>query len=118
MIKRVHWMGSSLVDIRDFPADARAALGQELRRVQMGITPRDFKPMTSIGSGVFEIRVHSGIEHRLIYVAKYEEAVYVLHAFEKRSRKTERRDIEVARRRLAEVLRQRQTKKLQNNYSG
>jgi phage-related protein len=71
------------------------------------LAPHDFKLMASVGPGVFEIRVHGRTAHRLIYVAKYEEAVYVLHAFEKRSRKTPQREIQIARRRLAEVIRQR-----------
>ena len=64
--------------------------------------------MRTVGAGVCEIRVHTGTEHRLIYVAQYEEAIYALHAFEKRSRKTPLRDIEVARRRLAQILGKRQ----------
>jgi phage-related protein len=105
--KLVEWMGSSRDDVRSFPADARNAVGRELQRVQWGALPRDWKPLTDVGSGVMEIRVHTRLEHRLIYVTKFEEAVYVLHAFEKRTRKTPQRDREIARRRLSEVLRQR-----------
>ena len=82
--KPVMWVGSSLVDLRKFAPDAQHNLGGELWQVQIGKAPADFKPMPSIGSGVFEMRVHTRTEHRLVYVAKYEEAVYVLHAFEKR----------------------------------
>jgi phage-related protein len=60
--------------------------------------------MLSVGAGVEEIRVHTGHEHRIFYVARFEEGVYVLHAFEKRSRKTPAREIEVARARLRDVL--------------
>jgi len=60
--------------------------------------------MASVGAGVEEIRVHTGLEHRVLYVARFEEGVYVLHAFEKRSRKTPARDIEAARTRLREAL--------------
>jgi len=60
--------------------------------------------MSSIGAGVREIRVRTGSEYRVIYVAKFAEAVYVLHAFEKRSQKTSQRAIELARKRLAEVI--------------
>jgi phage-related protein len=109
--KPVEWMGSSLDDVRDFPAEARSGIGRELRRVQTGLAPHDFKPMATVGPGVSEIRIRGKTAHRLIYVAKYEEAVYVLHAFEKRSRKTPRREIEIAQRRLAEVLRRRQDRK-------
>jgi len=78
--------------------------GFELRRVQQGLQPTDWKPTASVGSGVEEIRVHTGQEHRVFYVARFEEGVYVLHAFEKRSRKTPDREIEVARTRLSDVL--------------
>jgi phage-related protein len=105
--KPIGWVGSSLDDVRAFPEPARRAAGYQLRRVQAGLMPDDWKPMTSVGHGVFEIRVRTGQEHRVFYVAKYEEAVYVLHAFEKRSRRTSQSDIDLARRRLAEVLRQR-----------
>jgi phage-related protein len=63
--------------------------------------------MPSVGAGVVEIRVHTDVEHRVFYVAKYAEAVYVLHAFQKTSPKTARRDIETGRRRLGEVMRAR-----------
>ena len=78
--------------------------GFELRRVQQGLQPTDWKPMARVGVGVEEIRVHTGLEHRVFYIARFEEGVYVLHAFEKRSRKTPSREIEVARGRLREVL--------------
>jgi len=78
--------------------------GFELRRVQQGLQPTDWKPMASVGAGVEEIRIHTGREHRVFYIARIEEGVYVLHAFEKRSRKTPARDIEVARNRLREAL--------------
>jgi len=64
--------------------------------------------MASVGTGVEEVRIHTGQEHRVFYVARFEEGVYVLHAFEKRSRKTPARDIEVARDRLRQVLATRQ----------
>jgi phage-related protein len=78
--------------------------GFELRRVQQGLQPTDWKSMASVGTGVEEIRVHTGEEHRVFYIARFEEGVYVLHAFEKRSRKTPDREIEVARTRLRDVI--------------
>lgn len=65
--------------------------------------PTDWKPMASIGSGVNEIRVHTDLEHRILFVAKFEEAVYVLHAFEKKSRKTREADLTLARERLKQL---------------
>jgi phage-related protein len=102
--KPILWIGSSLDDLRAFPEDARGVAGFELRRVQQGLQPTDWKPMVTVGAGVDEIRVHTGREHRVFYIARFEEGVYVLHAFEKRSRKTPSREIEVARTRLHEVL--------------
>jgi phage-related protein len=102
--KPIFWVGSSLNDLRGFPEDARRVAGFELRRVQQGLQPTDYKPMATVGPGVEEIRVHTGQEHRVFYVARFEEGVYVLHAFEKRSRKTPAREIDVARARLQGVL--------------
>jgi len=83
-------------------------MGYELRLVQRGEQPSDWKPMPGVGAGVQEIRIRIGTAHRVFYVAKFAEAVYVLHAFEKRSRKTSRTDLELGRQRLAEVIRHRQ----------
>lgn len=71
--------------------------------------PSDHKPLPSIGAGVEEIRIHTRSEHRIVYLTKFEEAVYVLHAFEKKTRKTSRADVALVRDRLAQVqaLRQR-----------
>ena len=104
MDKPILWVGASLDDLRAFPEDAAAWPGFELRRVQQGLQPTDWKPMSSVGTGVEEIRVHTGREHRVFYIARFEEGIYVLHAFEKRSRKTPAREIEVARARLQDVL--------------
>lgn len=105
--KPVVWVGSSLRDIRRFPPDARRRAGYEIHQVQLGLEPSDWKPMPSVGSGVKEIRVHTDVEHRVFYVASFAEAVYVLHAFLKKSRKTPRGDIETAKRRLRDVVRAR-----------
>jgi phage-related protein len=105
--KPLSWVGSSLEAVRGFPAAARRQTGYELRRVQQGLQPSDWKPMRTVGPGVVEIRLHTGLEHRVFYVAKFEEAVYVLHAFEKRTRQTAQADIDLARRRLAGVLQAR-----------
>lgn len=101
--KPITWLGSSLADLRAFPDQARQATGYELSRVQLGDMPRDWKPMPSVGPGVQELRVRVGGEFRALYVAKHAEAVYVLHVFEKKSRKTARADIVLALRRLASI---------------
>ena len=95
------WLGSSLADLRAFPVDARRAAGYQLRRVQSGLMPSDWKALPSVGPGVYEIRVHTEVEHRVFYVAKFSRAICVLHAFEKRTRHTRLADIEVGRRRYA-----------------
>lgn len=109
--KPLSWLGSSLDDVCAFPDEARRAAGYQLGRVQQGLMPDDWKPMTTVGAGVYEIRIRTALEHRVFYVAKYEEAVYVIHAFEKRTRQTKDADIAVARKRLADFLRLRGQKK-------
>ena len=109
--KPLAWLGSSLDDVRTFPAEARRAAGYQLGRVQQGLMPDDWKPITTVGAGVYEIRIHTALEHRVFYVAKYEGAVYVIHAFEKRTRQTREADIALARKRLADFLRLRGQKK-------
>ena len=108
--KPIFWLGSSLDDVRAFPEDARRAAGYQLGRVQQGLAPTDWKPMTTVGAGVVEIRVHTKVEHRVFYVAKFEEAVYVIHAFEKQTRKTSASDIALAQRRFADLVQRRAQK--------
>jgi phage-related protein len=105
--KPIHWVGGSLEDLRAFPQTARRQAGYQLRRLQQGLLPDDWRPMRSVGAGVAEIRLRSDREHRVLYVAKFDEAIYVLHAFEKRTRQTRRLDLELGRKRLAEVTRSR-----------
>lgn len=102
-MKPIVFVGSSLEDIRNFPAEARRAAGFELTFVQRGLDPSDWKPIKSVGSGVKEIRIHVLGEWRVIYVAKFADAVYVLHGFQKKTQKTRKEDIELARRRYREV---------------
>jgi len=105
--KPLVWLGSSLDDLRAFPDDARQESGFQLRRVQKGLSPADWKPMATVGPGVIEIRIHTAQEYRVFYVAKFAEAVYVLHAFNKRAQKTLQRDIQLAQRRYSELMRTR-----------
>lgn len=105
--KPLVWLGSSLDAIRAFSDDARQASGFQLRRVQQGLQPNDWKPMPAVGIGVVEIRIHTRVEHRVLYVAKFAEAVYILHAFEKRTQKTPPAEIDIAKRRMAELIRMR-----------
>jgi phage-related protein len=107
--KPLLWVGSALADLRRFPDNARRRAGFELHAVQLGLNPSDWKPMPSIGPGVAEIRIHTDTQHRIFYVARFEEAVYVLHAFEKKSQKTAKQDLDLGRARLADVLNSRST---------
>ena len=102
-MKPLNFLGSSLDDLRNFPEEARKVAGFELHAVQCGLDPRDYKPMSSIGRGVKEIRIHALGEWRIIYVAKFEDAVYVLHSFQKKTRKTSQHDIEMARKRYRQI---------------
>jgi phage-related protein len=106
--KPVIWLGSSLAIVRAFPDRARSMTGRQLRRVQEGHMPTDFKPMANVGPGVAELRVHMGGEYRVVFVAHFEEAVYVLHAFEKRTRKTSQIALDLARTRLRQLQRARE----------
>jgi len=73
--------------------------------------PTDWKPMPAVGTSVVEIRLHGQLEHRVLYIAKFSEAIYVLHAFEKKSQRTRKTDLATARRRLKDLKTLRSTKK-------
>jgi phage-related protein len=105
--KRIVWIGSSRDDLRRFPKEVQRKAGYQLRLVQQGKEPDDFKPMPSVGPGAYEIRVQLGDAYRVFYVVKFEEAVYVLHAFQKKTQKTARRDIEIGRQRYSAVQNRR-----------
>jgi phage-related protein len=105
--KPLVFVGSTLDRLRAFPAAARRAAGHELFLVQSGLDPDEWKPLRTVGPGVFEIRVHLGGEFRVLYIAKFAEAVYALHAFEKKTQQTRQADIELARKNLAWVQRAR-----------
>ena len=99
------FIGSARDDLRAFPSLARREAGVELDRIQRGEEPKDWKPMPSIGRGVNEIRIRDQTgAFRIIYVAKFANAVYVLHCFQKKEQKTSRHDIELATKRFAELL--------------
>ena len=70
-------MGQSLDALQNFPTTARREVGYQLDRVQQGYDPKDWKPMSTIGQGVREIRINEQGQYRIIYIAKFEEAIYV-----------------------------------------
>ncbi len=105
-MKPVVFLGDSLDRLRAFPDGARREAGFQLEQVQRGGDPDDWKPMRSIGQGVREIRVRDASgAFRVMYVATFSEAVYVLHAFQKKTQRTSQRDIAVAELRFRELKR-------------
>lgn len=100
-MKPVVFLGVSLDRVREFPEKVRRQAGFELRQVQHGLDPTDWKPMKSVGPGVREIRLRDGSgAFRVLYVATRADAVYVLHAFRKRTQATAKRELDVAALRL------------------
>jgi phage-related protein len=97
-MKPLEFLGSSRDDLTAMPVGVRHDIGLELTRVQFGGEPTDFKPMSTVGPGAYEIRVRdtSGA-FRAIYAAKFESTIYVLHAFQKKTRKTAKADLELAK---------------------
>jgi phage-related protein len=109
--KPLEFIGASRREMQDFPDEARHAAGRNLRRVQRGFAPHDSKPLENVAPGAAELRVRTFtggvVQHRVVYVAKFPEAVYVLHAFEKKSEKTSPHHLDVAERRYRELIRKR-----------
>jgi len=105
-MKPIRFLGDSLKCLRDFPEDARQDAGYQLDKVQRREQPDDFMPMPSIGKGVEELRVwdDSGA-YRVVYTARLAEAVYVLHAFQKKTQATSKHDIDIAKARYTELMR-------------
>lgn len=99
-MKDIKFLGTSLEDIKSFNSRAKQAAGFELDRVQRGMEPNDWKPMTTVAPGVREIRIKQGEQFRIIYVANVGDYVYVLHAFQKKTQKTSKRDLALAKERL------------------
>src|SRR5438034_3938058 len=107
-MRPLRFLGDSLKCLRDFPEGARHDAGYQLDKVQRGEQPKDFKPMPSIGKGVEEIRVwdDSGT-YRVLYTARLAEAVYVLHAFQKKTQETSKRDRDLVKERFTQLMRGR-----------
>ena len=106
--KPVEFRGSSLDDLRAFPASARREAGHQLDQVQQGREPDDWKPMVTIGPGVREIRIRDASGgFRVIYLAKFTDAVYVLHCFQKKTQKTSKADLDLAEKRYRDLVKER-----------
>lgn len=103
-MKRVKFIGSSKEDISAFPPSARVRAGHELFMLQAGREPSDWKPVSEVGTGACEIRVRDEAgAFRVIYVAKFGDAIYVLHAFQKKVQKIAHADIALAEKRYREA---------------
>ncbi|SER73951.1 type II toxin-antitoxin system RelE/ParE family toxin [Giesbergeria anulus] len=105
-MKPLRFVDSSQKDLRAMPVDVRQALGLELMTVQYGGEPSDFKPMPSVGAGAYEIRYRDTAHgaFRVVYVAKLADAVYVLHAFQKKAQKTPKPDLDLAAQRYRKLI--------------
>lgn len=103
----IEFRGSSLEDLRAFPLTAKREAGHQLDLVQIGQEPDDWKPMNTVGQGVREIRIRdsSGI-FRVVYVAKFSDAIYVLHCFQKKTQKTSKADIDLATQRYKDLVKE------------
>jgi phage-related protein len=110
MQKPLYWIGNSLDAVKSFSAEARREAGHQLGRVQDGKEPTDWKPMETVGAGVKEIRVRAETGYRVLYVAKFAEAVYVLHGFVKKTQRTPKADIDLANKRYRDLLTERKMK--------
>src|SRR5262245_45772324 len=100
-MKPIQWLGSSRTDVRAFPDGARLEAGFQLELVQRGDDPDDWKPMSTVGPGVREIRIREPTgAFRIIYLAAFEDRVLVLHAFQKKTQATAQKDIDLAKQRL------------------
>ena len=110
--KQIRWVGSSYDDLLGFPKGARKEVGFQLGKAQVGLEPADWKPFEDVGAGTREIRMRdaSGI-YRVMYVAKFEEAIYVLHCFQKKTQVTSKQDRTIAAARYRAVVNARKEKK-------
>jgi phage-related protein len=109
LLKPLAWLGDSLDRLRAAPAGVRSDAGYQLKLVQQGDVPGDFKPMPDVGAGVIEIRLHGDSEYRVFYVARFPEAVYVLHCFVKKTQATRKADMDLGRRRYIALLESRRS---------
>jgi phage-related protein len=104
MLKPVEFRGNALADLRAFPQTARREAGYQLDQIQRGGEPDDWRPMNTVGRGVREIRIRDAAgAFRVLYVAKFEDAVYVLHCFQKKTQKTTKVDLDLTTQRYRDL---------------
>ena len=98
------WLGSARKDLRSFPLSARRRAGHELDLLQQGLQPTDWKPMVTVGEGVYELRIRAEGAFRVFYVTKRAEGIVVLHAFQKKTQQTTQLDVDLAAKRYRQYL--------------
>lgn len=110
--KEIRWIGSSYDDLLKFPDDPRRKAGFQLGRVQVGLDPEDWKPFDDVGKGTREIRIRDAFGiFRVMYVSKFDEAIYVLHCFQKKTEATAKQDKDIAATRYRAVVQKRRSAK-------
>ncbi|TDK37645.1 type II toxin-antitoxin system RelE/ParE family toxin [Rhizobium deserti] len=103
-MKPLVFLGDALDRLRDFPETARKEAGVQLHKIQLGLEPSDWKPMTTVGTGVREVRIRDEMgAFRIIYVTRIEDAIFVLHVFHKKTQQTAKRDMDIAASRLRQI---------------
>ncbi len=111
MERPIFWIGTSLTDLKAFPVEARKEAGYQLHLVQTGQDPDDWKPFSDIGKGVREIRItDTSSIFRILYLAKFKEGICVLHSFQKKTQKTRKQDMDIARTRYQAIISNRITR--------
>lgn len=108
-MKSIVWLSVTYETIKVYPVNVRRETGYNLDKLQRGAEPSDWKPMTKIGPGVKEIRIHEGNEYRILYVTKFKEAIYILHSFVKKTQQTTQKEMNIGRKQYLEMLRMRRS---------
>ena len=110
--KQIRWVGSAYDDLLAFPKDARKEAGFQLGKVQAGLEPTDWKPFDDVGAGTKEIRIRDASgTFRVMYLAKFEECIYVLHCFQKKTQAASKQDKAIVAARYRAVVNARREKK-------
>ncbi len=111
MEKEIRWVGSAYDDLLTFPVEVRRQAGFQLGKIQAGLEPEGWKSFGEVGAGTREIRIREADgAFRVMYVAKFEEAVYVLHCFQKKTRATSQQDKRIAETRYRAIVSERKRK--------
>lgn len=108
-MKDIIWLGDTHKIVKGYAINVRREIGYNLDKLQRGFDPIDWKSMVGVGQGVKEIRIHEDNEYRIFYVAKFKEAIYVLHSFTKKTEKTAKKDIDIGKKRYTEMLQLRRS---------